>query len=104
MILTESTGVSLATETCKQPVGVTALVIDANHCEGKADCVRVCPYDVFEVHKLTGPERGKLSLLARVKALVHGGKQGFVINGEACHACGLCVAACPENAIRLQRF
>ena len=94
----------LGTETCKQPAGFTAPVIDANRCEGKADCVRVCPYDVFEVRKLTGQERGRLSLLAWVKVSVHGGKQGFVINGEACHACGLCVAACPENAIRLQRF
>ena len=89
---------------CKQPAGVTAPMIDANRCEGKADCLRVCPYDVFEVRKLTGAERGKLSLMARVKVAVHGGKQAFVVNGQDCHGCGLCVAACPENAIRLQRL
>jgi len=89
--------------TCKQPAGVVAPVIDAARCEGKADCLRVCPYDVFEVRALTVDERRALSLGARFKVWAHGGKQAFVKNGEACHACGLCVAACPEKAIRLSR-
>jgi NAD-dependent dihydropyrimidine dehydrogenase PreA subunit len=42
-------------------------------------------------------------LLGRLKALAHGGKQAFAVSAEACHACGLCVKACPENAIRLVR-
>ncbi|MGH8864313.1 MAG: 4Fe-4S binding protein [Burkholderiales bacterium] len=25
------------------------------------------------------------------------------MNADACHACGLCVAVCPEKAIRLSR-
>jgi 4Fe-4S ferredoxin len=88
---------------CKQPAGVVRPVIDANRCEGKADCLRVCPYDVFELRKLTDDERSALSLTARLKVWVHGGKQAFVLNGGQCHACGLCVAACPETAIRLTR-
>jgi NAD-dependent dihydropyrimidine dehydrogenase PreA subunit len=91
------------TKSCAQPAGVVTPVIDTNKCEGKEDCVRVCPYDVFEVRKLAAEERRALSLVTRFKVMVHGGKQAFVVNGEECHACGLCVTACPEHAIRLVR-
>jgi NAD-dependent dihydropyrimidine dehydrogenase PreA subunit len=89
--------------TCKQPAGVVAPVIDNRRCEGKADCVRVCPYDVFEIRTLTREERAALPLTARLKVWAHGGKQAFAVRAEACHACGQCVAACPEHAIRLSR-
>jgi NAD-dependent dihydropyrimidine dehydrogenase PreA subunit len=91
------------TSMCKQPVGVTAPVIDARRCEGKAECAKVCPYDVFEVRKLTSDERAVLTIGARLKVWAHGGRQAFVVRGDQCHACGLCVASCPENAIRLSR-
>jgi 4Fe-4S ferredoxin len=77
-------------------------VIDANRCEAKEDCVRVCPYDVFSVRKLTDSERSALRLLARFKVFVHGGKQAFVTRPDDCHACGQCVTACPEKAIKLR--
>ena len=77
-------------------------MIDATSCEGKSDCVTVCPFDVFEVRKLTAAEWSDLPLMARLKVFVHGGKQGFVARPDACEACGLCVRACPENAIRLE--
>jgi 4Fe-4S ferredoxin len=89
---------------CKQPAGAVAPVIDRNRCEGKEDCVRVCPYDVFEIRKLTAEERAGLSLLGRLKAMAHGNRQAFAVRADACHACGLCVAACPENAIRLAKW
>jgi 4Fe-4S ferredoxin len=89
---------------CKQPAGTVAPVIDRNRCEGKEDCVRVCPYDVFEVRKLTQEERGGLTLLGRLKASFHGNAQAFAVRADRCHACGLCVAACPEHAIRLARI
>jgi NAD-dependent dihydropyrimidine dehydrogenase PreA subunit len=28
----------------------------------------------------------------------------FAVRADACHGCGLCVAACPEDAIRLARL
>jgi NAD-dependent dihydropyrimidine dehydrogenase PreA subunit len=90
-------------EACRQPAGVTRPVIDSSRCEGKADCLRVCPWSVFEVRRLTGQERAGLGLMTRLKVAAHGGRQGFVVRGEDCQACGLCVAACPEDAIRLQR-
>ena len=89
------------TEDCRPDAGDLAPVIDLAKCEGKADCLRVCPYDVFEVRVATGAERSSLGLLAQLKSLAHGHKKAFVIHADQCHACGLCVQACPETAIRL---
>jgi 4Fe-4S ferredoxin len=87
---------------CKEP-GRLVPVIDSSRCEGKEDCVKVCPYDVFVVRRLTDAERGRLGLVARVKVFVHGGKQAFVERPADCHACGQCVTACPEKAIQLRK-
>lgn len=76
-------------------------VIDRNRCEGKEDCVRVCPHDVFVMALLTDADKAVLSLLGRVKAWAHGNRQAYAVNAAACHTCGLCVTACPEKAIRL---
>ena len=88
---------------CKQAPGAFAPVIDRNRCEGKADCVAVCPKGVFVIGVLPGSERGGLSFVGRVKGFAHGWKQAFMPNVGACEACGLCVSACPENAITLTR-
>jgi NAD-dependent dihydropyrimidine dehydrogenase PreA subunit len=76
-------------------------LIDRNRCEAKAECVRVCPYGVFELRSLTREDKRGLSLLGRLKARVHGNRQAFVARPRDCHQCGKCVAACPEEAIRL---
>ena len=88
---------------CADAPGRFAPRIDRNRCEAKADCVRVCPYHVFEIRPLAAQEKRGLSFVGRIKAFAHGGKQAFAIHADACHACGLCVTACPENAIRLVR-
>jgi NAD-dependent dihydropyrimidine dehydrogenase PreA subunit len=88
--------------TCKDE-GVLVPVIDRNRCEGKEDCVRVCPYHVFEIAKLDEAQRAELSPRGRMKAFFHGYRQAFAVRAEACHACGLCVTACPEKAIKLAR-
>jgi NAD-dependent dihydropyrimidine dehydrogenase PreA subunit len=87
---------------CKEQ-GLLAPVIDRNRCEGKEDCVRVCPYDVFEIGTLTAEQRSGLSFKGRLKAWAHGGKQAFAVSAAECHGCGLCVKACPEDAIKLAR-
>lgn len=89
--------------TCNQPSGVVRPVIDAHRCEGKDECIRVCPYDVFHVRSLTKDERRALPLGPWVKVMAHGARQAFVVQPDACHACGACAAACPETAIRLTR-
>ena len=86
---------------CRGEPGVVAPVVDVNRCEAKEDCVRVCPYDVFEMRDLTREDRAAMSLLGKLKAWAHGNRQAFVVRPDACHACNLCVDACPESAIRL---
>ena len=86
---------------CRGNPGRVAPVVDRNRCEGKEDCVVVCPYDVFEMGTLSREERGSLSLVGRVKAWAHGNRQAYVVKPEACHACKLCIEACPEQALTL---
>jgi 4Fe-4S ferredoxin len=87
---------------CKQAPGAFAPVIDRNRCEGKGDCA-VCPRNVFVLGVLPASERDGLSFIGKMKGFAHGWKQAFMPNVGACEACALCVAACPEDAIRLQR-
>ena len=88
---------------CKQEPGIFTPVINRARCEGKEDCVRVCPYEVFEMRKLGAQERRAMSFLVRLKATLHGNGQAFAVRAQDCRACGLCVAACPEDAITLAR-
>jgi NAD-dependent dihydropyrimidine dehydrogenase PreA subunit len=87
---------------CKGP-GMLVPVINRNKCEGKNDCVEVCPTHVFELGVLDAAQRRELSAPGRIKSFFHGYKQAFVVHPEACAACGLCVTACPEKAITLRR-
>ena len=90
----------MATE-CKEP-GRVVPVVNPNKCEAKGDCVRVCPYGVFAIRQLTTDERAALSWVGKLKSWAHGNRQAFVVKAEDCHACALCVPACPEKAITLQ--
>jgi 4Fe-4S ferredoxin len=88
-------------EPCAPDAGRVEPIVDRARCEAKEDCVRVCPYHVFEIRRLSDGERQALGWLARAKLFVHGGRQAFAVRAADCHACGLCVKACPEKAIRL---
>ena len=88
---------------CSAEAGVFKPVIDRNRCEGKEACVAICPYQVFSMGIVERGDRNALTLAGRVKGFVHRWHQAFATNAQACHACGLCVTACPEKAITLER-
>jgi 4Fe-4S ferredoxin len=95
---------SVKTQTeCRFPPGVLEPVIDPERCEGKGPCVPACPYDVLIMDLVSKEQRQSLSLKGRVKLFVHGGKQAFANNADACRGCGLCVQVCPEKAIQLRK-
>ncbi len=87
----------------KHPAGFLVPVVNPNRCEGKGPCMEVCPVDVFVMGVLPKDQRAGLSMKGTLKGWVHGWKQVHVAKPEACRACGLCVTACPENAITLAR-
>ena len=76
-------------------------VVDRNACEGKRDCVEVCPYEVFEVRPIDDEDFSGLSFLGKLKSRAHGRLTAYTPKEDLCQACGLCVVACPEKAIRL---
>jgi NAD-dependent dihydropyrimidine dehydrogenase PreA subunit len=88
---------------CMQAAGVFMPIVDRNRCEGKQECVKVCPYQVFSMMTVPPEERSGLTLRGKVKGYVHKWHQAYAVNSAACHACGLCVSACPEKAITLVR-
>jgi len=89
---------------CKQPAGVIAPIVDLRRCEGKGDCVRVCPENVFRIDRIADADYQALGMLHKLKQRVHGMQVAYTPNAEACRSCGLCVSACPERAITLGRF
>jgi NAD-dependent dihydropyrimidine dehydrogenase PreA subunit len=89
-------------EKCRAPVGAWVPVIDRNKCEGKKECVEVCPYSVFELGSLTDAEFDSLTFIGRRKAERHERRTARTPKAAECRACGLCVVACPEDAITLQ--
>ena len=90
-------------EDCQAAAGTWAPRIDRTKCEGKKECVDVCPYTVFELGTLTDEEFDSMLLLGKLKAIRHGRKTARTPRGAECRACGLCVVACPEDAITLER-
>lgn len=76
-------------------------VVNHGRCEGKSDCVAVCPFDVFEVRRIDDADWKPLSPLAKLKVFAHRKQTAYAVRADACKACGLCVVACPEKAIEL---
>lgn len=86
---------------CAEAPGVVVPVVDRNKCEGKNDCVEVCPYGVFEVRRIDDGDFAQLTVIGKLKSVAHQRKTAYTPKSMDCRACGLCVVACPEKAIRL---
>lgn len=86
---------------CTAPAGTVVPVVDRNRCEGKKDCVEVCPYGVFEVRRIDDDDFARLSFIGKLKSRAHQRQTAYTPKSDQCRACGLCVVACPEKAIRL---
>jgi NAD-dependent dihydropyrimidine dehydrogenase PreA subunit len=82
----------------KQPPGVLKPVVDFGKCEAKGPCVEVCPY---EIRKIEQADYDKLGFFGKFKNRVHGSKVAYTPKEDLCRACGLCIKACPEHAIKL---
>ncbi|MFT4046016.1 MAG: 4Fe-4S dicluster domain-containing protein [Solimonas sp.] len=88
---------------CKSEPGLFVPRIDPLRCSAEGPCVRVCPYDVLELREVPADQRRAYPWLLRLRLAVKGGRQAAVVRAAACHACGDCVVACPEQAITLVR-
>ena len=88
-------------EKCGAEPGLFRPHVDRNACEGKNDCVEVCPYDVFEVRRIEDSDFAALSFFGKMKSRAHGRMTAYTPKADFCQACGLCVVACPEKAITL---
>ena len=89
-------------EKCLAAPGSWVPRIDRAKCEGKEECVEVCPYSVFELGTLTADEFNALGFVGRIKAERHDRRTARTPRADDCRACGLCVVACPEDAIVLE--
>ena len=94
----------LTKDNCKEESGKLIPIVNFNKCEAKGPCIEVCPYNVFEMKLIIEEDRKELSFIGKLKTMTHGNKKAYVINGNLCHACGLCVTACPEKAITLKKL
>jgi 4Fe-4S ferredoxin len=87
---------------CNAQPGTWTPVVDHGKCEAKRDCVEVCPYDVFEVRRIDDADFEALGRLGKIRVRAHGRETAYTPRAANCHACGLCVVACPEHAITLR--
>ncbi|GLR19839.1 4Fe-4S dicluster domain-containing protein [Portibacter lacus] len=88
---------------CDDEGGKLMPLVNFNSCGAKEDCVAICPYDVFEMRPITDDDKSKLNLKGKIKTFFFKNK-AYLTDPALCHACGLCVQACPENAIKLGKF
>lgn len=85
---------------CDDTGGKLMPLVNFNNCGAKEDCVAVCPYDVFEMLPITLADKSQLNFKGKIKTFFFKHK-AYLTDPTLCQACGLCVQACPEKAIKL---
>ena len=55
-------------------------VVDHGRCEGKRDCVEVCPYGVFEVRRIDEDDFRALSFFGRLKSVAYKRQTAYTPN------------------------
>lgn len=88
---------------CSEDSGKLMPLVNFNNCGAKEDCVVICPYDVFEMKPITAEDKANLNLKGKIKTFFFKEK-AYLTDPSLCHACGLCVQICPENAIKLTKL
>lgn len=89
---------------CDPAPGRVVPVIKRDRCDGEGDCARLCPFEVFELRRLTFAEWKAVPRLSLRLALpLFGNRQAFTPYADECRACGLCVIVCPHDAVALVR-
>lgn len=90
-------------DNCDEEGGKLKPIVNFNNCGAKEDCVAVCPYQLFEMQPIGAKDKAELNLKGRIKTFFDK-RKAYLIDPNNCHACGLCIQACPENAIKLSRL
>ncbi|MBX2874966.1 MAG: 4Fe-4S binding protein [Saprospiraceae bacterium] len=93
---------SIPKNNCDETGGKLMPVVNFNNCGAKEDCVAVCPYDLFEMRPITVADKVKLNLKGKIKTFFDK-RKAYLTDSSRCHACGACVQACPEGAIKLMK-
>ena len=68
---------------------------------GQAGLRAGLPYDVFEVRRMDTEDFTALGMLGKLRSTAHRRMTAYTVRADQCQECGLCVTACPEDAITL---
>lgn len=81
--------------------GILFPIVDFNKCSGAGPCIPACPFDVFELKSINKTDKKGLNWVGKLKTKFNN-KKAYAVQADLCNACGLCVIACPEKAIKLK--